>query len=104
MHRTTVKGTFRTKRAEFTTEIRSAAVDRSPVDLVFVESFVQMQALEQELDHRRAHLRAIRERELLERGRHLGQLTDRACVCARVDPLADLEHLSVLEARDYAVE
>src|SRR5260370_27378296 len=79
-------------------------VDRLPVYLVFVEALVQVKAFEQELDHRRTRLRPVRQAQLLQRRRQLGQVAERARVGARRNPLTDLEHDALFELRDDTVE
>src|SRR5260370_41820606 len=79
-------------------------VDRLPVYLVFVEALVQVKAFEQELDPRRTHLRPVRQAQLLQRRRQLGQVAERARIGARRNPLADLQHGALFELRDDTVE
>src|SRR5438067_5956672 len=81
-----------------------AAVDRPAFDFVLIQSLVQVQALEHELDDRRAHLRPVRQPQPLERRGQLGHVADGAGVGAGCDPLPDLEHVAVLEARHDPLE
>src|SRR6185436_10597438 len=83
---------------------RLAAVDGPALDLVLVEALVQVEPLEQELDHRRTHLRPVLKRQLAQRGCQLRKVADRLGVGAGRDALAYLEHGAVLELRDHAVE
>src|SRR5439155_20053318 len=81
-----------------------APVDGSAFYLVLVQPLVQVQALEQELDHRRAHLRAVRQRKPLQGGAQLRQVADRSRVGPSRDSLADLEHGPILKTLDETVE
>src|ERR1700716_1480897 len=82
----------------------SAAVDRFAVHLILVEPLVEVETLEQELEHRCTHLRAVGQAQLLQRRGQLGEVAERTRVSPGGDSLADLEHAALFEAGDDSIE